>query len=158
MGKKNIVKGNHSKNCELKKTCEQNIKFASLLLLSNVQRQTHSAYLINYNVTNSLKWLQQTCSDKRFFHGGTQWLMKCTTEFTSQVTLTLIALNLDGSLSAKCLRTCLAAKPNEHKPCRMGALKPDQRAFLSTARLSINEIKTHNMTQNPSGKRLSPDQ
>lgn len=152
MGKKNIVKGNHSKNCELKKHVNRILNLQSLLLLSNVQRQTHSAYLINYNVTNS------PCSDKRFFHGGTQWLMKCTTEFTSQVTLTLIALNLDGSLSAKCLRTCLAAKPNEHKPCRMGALKPDQRAFLSTARLSINEIKTHNMTQNPSGKRLSPDQ
>lgn len=50
----------------------------------------------------------------------------CTTRTKS---LTLMALNLEGSLSANCLRTCLPAKPNEHKPCRMGFLKPDQRAF-----------------------------
>lgn len=55
---------------------------------------------------------------------------------------TLMALNLAGSLSANCLRTCLAANPKEHRPCRMGSLKPDQRAYFNTERSSINEIKT----------------
>lgn len=80
-------------------------------------------------------------------------LAKYLTGSESQVTLALIALNLDGSLSANCLRTCLAAKPKEHSPCRMGALKPDQRAFLSAPRLSINEIKTHHLTLNPREKK-----
>lgn len=88
--------------------------------------------------TNSLKSLERTteeqsCSHERFLRP------RCLTEGTagckSQVTLTLMAFILEGSLSANCLRTCLAAKPNEHKPWRMGALKPDQRAFLSTAHL-----------------------
>lgn len=73
------------------------------------------------------------------------------TRFRSRVTLTLMALNLEGSLSAYCLRTCLAAKPKEHKPCRMGALKPDQRAFWSTACLKMDEIKTHHLIENPRG-------
>src|SRR4029434_7915912 len=36
----------------------------------------------------------------------------------------LNAFNLETSLLAKCFRTCRAAKPKEHRPCRMGALNP----------------------------------
>lgn len=33
-------------------------------------------------------------------------------------------LNLDTSFAAYCFRTWRAAKPNEHRPCRMGDLNP----------------------------------
>lgn len=61
---------------------------------------------------------------KWFLHEAKR-LTQCMIGFEVQVRLTLIALNLEGSLLAYCLRTCLAAKPNEHKPCRMGDLKPE---------------------------------
>lgn len=42
---------------------------------------------------------------------------------------------------ANCLRTCLAAKPKEHKPCKMGALKPEREGPRAPAS-SINETQT----------------
>lgn len=74
---------------------------------------------IRMNVIESLK-----CSGEEWISHEAHWLPTCTSGSQSKGLLTLMALNLEGSLAAKCLRTCLAAKPNEHKPCRMGALKP----------------------------------
>jgi len=107
-----------------------------------LERQIWIAFVSNRKLmkaTNSLKWLLR----------GAQWLIKCVTGLKSQLMLTLMALNLEGSLLANCLRTCLPAKPNEHKPCRMGDLKPEQRAFLSTSCSSIHEINTQKLPKKP---------
>jgi len=46
--------------------------------------------------------------------------------------ITLMALNLDGSLSAYCCKTCRAENPKEHNPCNIGRSNPPNSATLGS--------------------------